>query len=163
MTPFHLGQTFCSDKLIYTVPAPAHSEGLHFCDSDGNHEPIAKLEEFHPDCDASRWKFSESQALATLGQGRWSSTGVATFSNRPERLNLKNSYLAVESYLRKYYCAPSSSRPEDPSADDYYRVLATYIVSTYVFTIAEVLPYLHIVGEPNTCLLYTSPSPRDRG
>ena len=41
------------------------------------------------------------------------------------------------------------------------RVVFTLILAAFIYTVVAIIVFVRVGAEPSTCLLYTSPSPRD--
>jgi hypothetical protein len=77
--------------------------------------------------------------LRELGQARWSQAGIAAFMEG-HGVNAADLRREVASFIRRYFSAP----------DQVVDLVSTYVLLTYVYTAAETVPYLHVLGEPAT-------------
>lgn len=134
-TRFHVGQMFTPGTgLIYTVRG-LDPKAVYFCDSFRRHEKLTAISQFHPTLDAD----GIDMDLAELGFARFSPDGIAGYT-KGEVSSGYDVFMRVALYLRRYFIGP----------DDVIDILATYVLLTYVYSVADTVPYLHLVGEPAT-------------
>ena len=132
---FQLGQMFNANAgLLYTVRGP-DSKVVYFCDSFRRHEKLSALSQFHPTLDSD----GVDMSLAELGFARFSPDGIASYT-KGETCEGYDVFMRAASYLRRYFVGP----------DDVIDLLATYVLLTYVYSVADTVPYLHLIGEPAT-------------
>lgn len=130
--PLQYGQTFSPLGLIYTT-TDSSGEGW-FCDSRRQHAPIAQVPLHHP-----LYLDDHQPKLQQLGRVRWTETSIQQFTAGTE-VSPFDVLQRVHEHIATYFVA-----------DDEVRwLLAAYVLLTYVFTAAETVPYLHLIGEPAT-------------
>jgi hypothetical protein len=130
--PLQFGQTFSPNGLIYTT-TDSTGEGW-FCDSGRRHAPLEELPKHHP------IHLNDLQPnLLQLGRVRWSPPSIERFV-QGEEANAHETLLGVRNHLSTYFVA----------SEDVLSILAVFVLLTYVFTAAETVPYLHLLGEPAT-------------
>jgi hypothetical protein len=130
--PLQLGQTYVQTGLIYTTTGPA--DDPWFCDSSRRYAPVALVHQHHP------VHLGEiKQGLFPLGRVRWSQASIKRFV-AGESVSPYEVWQRVDAYLRRYFVG----------ADEVLEVVTTTVLMTYLFTVAETVPYLHLLGEPAT-------------
>lgn len=130
--PLQLGQTYTATGLIITRKGPDSS--TWFIDSARNTGPLDQVHVHH------QVHLGEVQKnLMGLGQARWTQASIAAFL-AGQSVNALDLWREVAAFIRRYFSAP----------DAVVNLIAAWVMLTYVFTAAETVPYLHVLGEPAT-------------
>lgn len=130
--PLQYGQTFTPSGLIYTTTNSAGE--AWFCDSNRVHAPLARIHEHHPINVGDL-----GNGMQQLGRTRWTDASVERFKAGGS-VSAHEVLQEVHDYIADYFVA----------TEDLRALLAVYVMLTYLFTVAETVPYLHLLGEPAT-------------
>lgn len=130
------GQTFTGKHLIYVT---AGDDGaLWFCDSSGRHGSLRDLPAHHTGLQVPKNLLEPEDWVLQLSAARWSRESIRTFTGASNAVSADAVWRATAEHVSRYFTG----------SPDVIALAATYILSTYLFTVADTVPYLHIVGDP---------------
>ena len=141
-----LGQCFVGKTLYYTTPAPAGKDGLWVCSTNGLEE-FDVLIERHPEAvSADTLELLEIQKkksanLAARARVRWSVAARGDFLAGRRDLSAKELYQRLRDFICRHHWSPNSEG---------YDLLATFLMATYLYTVANSVPNIHLVGDPGS-------------
>lgn len=143
---FSGGQVYspARNRLIYLLAqTPEGSSGVHACDSSGEIILISAADKSVLDVPLApsfRKFLREGQgfALAERAGVHWRSAAVAQFTNGTAKLDSKKLCHQLAGVLHAFWDGPS----------DAHLIVLLFILSSYVYSIAETVAYLHLFGPP---------------
>ena len=140
-----LGQCFVGGRLYYTTPGPSGSSGLWFCSTAGL-ERFQVVAERYPEAVSADFlaqmevQAARSRNLAPRAWASWSVTSREEFLKGTVACDTKNLFQRLRSFIMRFHWAPEPGN---------YDLLATFVMSTYLYTVADAVPSLHLMGDPD--------------
>lgn len=141
-----LGQCYVDGQLYFTTGGPSGSSGLWVTSTAGV-EPLDELLQRHPDAvppglrSLLKAQGTKAENLAARAQVRWRSPSRDAFCGELRACDAKAIYLRLRDFIARYHWT------SDPAN---YDLLTTWVMASYLFTVADAVPNLHLLGDPDT-------------
>jgi hypothetical protein len=141
-----LGQCYVDARLYYTTGGPSGSKGLWMTSTAGL-EPLGKFLDRHPEAvppglsELLKSQGTKADNLAARAHVRWSTVSRDAFLAGNRNCDPKVIYSQLRDFIAKYHW---TSEPAN------YDLLTTFVMASYLFTVADAAPNLHLIGDPNT-------------
>jgi hypothetical protein len=142
---FALGQCYVGGCLYYTTGGHSGSKGLWMTSAAGS-EPLEKFLDGHPEAvppglpELLKSQGTKADNLAARARVRWSVASRETFLAGNKNCDPKAIYSRLRGFIAKFHW---TSEPAN------FDLLTTFVMASYMFTIADAVPNLHLWGEPN--------------